>query len=186
MTETAGEAAALEPRVVEEEIPGTLGLGWYYSENKDEYQMARIAEKDRSDPFLRRRATGTGKTKFLEFLIRQDIEKGNGFGVIDPHGDLIEDIKGFLACHYHDEPGEEEVSERVILIDPTDPRFTVTFNPLEKLAERLGSRAGRGAGQRLQEDLVRLLGGEDGGSDAERPHRPGGGRTHAAGASAVS
>ena len=42
-------------------------------------------------------ATSTGKTKFLQFLIQQDIEKRNDSGVIDPHGDLVEDTKGLLA-----------------------------------------------------------------------------------------
>ena len=129
----AQEEGILEPKVHYEEIPRTLDLGWYYNESKDEFQMAKIAEKDRATHFYVIGATGTGKTKFLEFLIQQDIEKGNGFGVIDPHGDLIEDIKGFLACYYDEWRDEKELSEKVILIDPTDPKFTITFNPLEKL-----------------------------------------------------
>lgn len=108
-----------------------LDLGWYWSENKDEFQMAKIAEADRATHFYVVGATGTGKTKFLEHLIEQDIQKGNGFGVIDPHGDLIEDIKGLLIFRYL--PTDPEISERVVLIDPTDTRFTVTFNPLEKI-----------------------------------------------------
>ena len=119
-----------EPKIYYEDIPNTLDLGWYWSEKKQEHQMAKISEKDRATHFYVIGATGSGKTKFLEFLVQQDIEKGDGFGVIDPHGDLIEDIKGLLACRYGD---EREISERVILIDPTDPHFTVTFNPLEKL-----------------------------------------------------
>jgi len=111
--------------------PNVLSLGWYYSENKEEFQLAKIAETDRASHFYVIGATGTGKTKFLEYLIRQDIEKGNGLGVIDPHGDLIEDIKGFLILRY--EPDDAEISDRVILIDPTEPDFTVTFNPLEKI-----------------------------------------------------
>lgn len=112
----------------------TLDLGWYWSENKEEYQMTKIAQKDRATHLYVIGATGTGKTKFLEFLIKQDIEKGNGFGVIDPHGDLVEDIKGFLACRYKEYGDKNEISEKVVLIDPTDPYFTVTFNPLEKIA----------------------------------------------------
>ncbi|MFA5394001.1 MAG: helix-turn-helix domain-containing protein [Candidatus Ratteibacteria bacterium] len=129
-TETE-EDVSVEPS--SEESLNTLSLGWYWSENKNEHQMAKIDQKDRTTHFYVIGATGTGKTKFLEFLIQQDIEKGNGFGVIDPHGDLIEDIKGFLACRYDADKDEEEISERIILIDPTDPNFTVTFNPLEKL-----------------------------------------------------
>lgn len=109
----------------------TLDLGWYYSDNKEEFQLAKIAEKDRATHLYVVGATGTGKTKFLEYLINQDIEKGNGFGVIDPHGDLIEDVKGFLILKYS--PDESEITDKVILIDPTDPIFTVTFNPLEKM-----------------------------------------------------
>jgi hypothetical protein len=131
--ESCVEENTLEPKVHYEETPGTLNLGWYYSENKDEFQMAKIAEKDRATHLYVIGATGTGKTKFLEFLIQQDIEKGNGFGVIDPHGDMIEDIKGFLACRYDQSGDDKEISDRVVLIDPTDPKFTITFNPLEKL-----------------------------------------------------
>ena len=108
----------------------TLDLGWYWSETKEEHQLAKIDEKDRATHFYVVGATGTGKTKFLEYIIQQDIEKGNGFGVIDPHGDLIEDIKGLLTFRYL--PTDPEISERVILIDPTDTKYTVTFNPLEK------------------------------------------------------
>jgi len=125
-----------------EELEDTFRLGWYFSENKNEFQMAKMAEEDRSTHLYVIGATGTGKTKFLEFLIKQDIEKGNGFGVIDPHGDLVEDIKGFLAC-YHEDTLDESVFDRVVLVDPTDTDFTVTFNPLEKLpnvsvAEQVG------------------------------------------------
>jgi len=117
-----------EPVVISEDIPNTIDLGWYWSDNKQEYQLAKISEKDRATHFYVIGATGTGKTKFLEFLIKQDILKENGFGVIDPHGDLIESVKGFMACYSN----EKEISERVVLIDPVDSRFTVTFNPLEK------------------------------------------------------
>ncbi len=114
----------------DESDPHVLNLGWYWSESKEEVQLAKIAEADRSNHLYVIGATGTGKTKFLEYLIQQDIDKGNGFGVIDPHGDMIEDIKGFLVLRYKaDSP---EISDRVVLIDPTDPDYTVTFNPLEK------------------------------------------------------
>jgi hypothetical protein len=115
----------------ESEEKNILNLGWYYSENKDELQMAKIAESDRATHFYVVGATGTGKTKFLEHIIQQDIQNENGFGVIDPHGDLIEDIKGLLIFRYL--PTDPEIEERVVLVDPTDARYTVTFNPLEKV-----------------------------------------------------
>ncbi len=39
------EIPKTEPRVIPKE--DTLDLGWYWSENKDEFQMAKIKEKDR-------------------------------------------------------------------------------------------------------------------------------------------
>lgn len=118
-----------EPKIEYEDIPGTLDLGWRYSENRNEFQMAKVGYGDRATHMYVIGATGSGKTKFLEFLIQQDIKERNGFAVIDPHGDLVEDIKGFLANAYD----ENELAERVVLIDPTDKEFTVTFNPLEQL-----------------------------------------------------
>jgi hypothetical protein len=123
--ETAEEP---EPEIVEGNV---LDIGWYFSERKKEWQMAKIRDEDRKIHFYVVGASGTGKSKFLEFLIRQDIQKGNGFGVIDPHGDLVEDIKGYLALTL----SKEEIEERVVLIDPTDEKYTVAFNPLEKLEE---------------------------------------------------
>ena len=123
------EEKPLEP---DEEIPkDNLGLGWYYSDTIEDFQLAKIADKDRATHFYVVGATGTGKTKFLEYLIKQDIEKENGFGVIDPHGDLIDDAKGLLAMHYM--PDDPALAERIILIEPVNRNFTITFNPLEKI-----------------------------------------------------
>ena len=132
--ETAPVGGSGQPEYYNAPMPNTLDLGWYYSEPKNQLQMAKIAQKDRATHLYVIGATGAGKTKFLEFLIAQDIKQGNGFGVIDPHGDLIEDIKGILACRYRTRRDEREISERTILIDPTDPYHTVIFNPLERLA----------------------------------------------------
>jgi DNA helicase HerA-like ATPase len=36
--------------------------------------------------------TGTGKSTLLETMALQDLERGNGFALIDPHGDLVSRI----------------------------------------------------------------------------------------------
>jgi type IV secretory pathway VirB4 component len=46
---------------------------WYYSDNKDELQMAKIFENDRATHLYVIGTSGSGKTKFLELLIQQDI-----------------------------------------------------------------------------------------------------------------
>jgi len=111
-----------------------LALGYVrgIDEETDEpvYQLKGIPQKDRARHFYVIGATGTGKTKFLEYLIKQDLENGFGFGVIDPHGDLIEDIKGLILFTLMD---PQDRRSQVVLIEPTNPETTVSFNPLERI-----------------------------------------------------
>ncbi len=66
--------------------------------------------------------TGTGKTTLFLNMILQDIRQGHGVGVVDPHGDLIEDI----LLHV---PPERQ--QDVILFDPRDVERPLGFNILE-------------------------------------------------------
>src|ERR1700739_3738802 len=84
-----------------------------------------IRQEDREAHFYVIGETRTGKSKFLENLIRQDIEKGEGLRVIDPHGDLCNEVKYYLATH------QSGLDEKVVLIDPMDEKKSVSFNPLE-------------------------------------------------------
>ena len=70
--------------------------------------------------------SGVGKTKLLEHFIRADIFFDHGLGVIDPHGDLIQDILDFLP---------ENRIEDVVLIDPADRDFPISFNPIANVAD---------------------------------------------------
>lgn len=113
--------------------PDELSLGYFMPDEPPFYtQMVGITQKDRLSHFYVVGSTGTGKTKFLEYLIRQDIDNGNGFGIVDAHGDLIEDIKAYLSflCGV---PSGKYPPERVVLIDPFDPEYTVCLNPLERI-----------------------------------------------------
>lgn len=71
--------------------------------------------------------TGTGKTEFLKHMIMQDIRGGEGVAVIDPHGDLIEDILQLMP---------PERAEDVILFDPSDVEQPLGFNMLEAQTEQ--------------------------------------------------
>lgn len=66
--------------------------------------------------------TGVGKSALLHNLIVQDIANGEGLCVIDPHGELVEEIIGKIP---------EERREDVIYFNPADPDFHVGFNILE-------------------------------------------------------
>ncbi|HEY4474538.1 MAG TPA: type IV secretion system DNA-binding domain-containing protein [Candidatus Paceibacterota bacterium] len=65
--------------------------------------------------------SGVGKSKLLELLVRQDIAYGHGLCFIDPHGDVIQEILDFIP---------KERMEEVVLIDPADSNFPISFNPL--------------------------------------------------------
>jgi hypothetical protein len=82
----------------------------------------------RSTHFYAVGASGSGKSKFLESLVIQDIIQNEGFGVIDPHGDLIADIKGWLYFW-----SDKDFKKDIVLIDPSDPENTASFNPLEPI-----------------------------------------------------
>lgn len=71
-------------------------------------------------------ATGTGKSTFLLNSIIQDINNGEGFGVIDPHGDLIDQIMGHIP---------EKRFDDVVLFDPADTDYPIGFNILSAHSE---------------------------------------------------
>lgn len=69
-------------------------------------------------------SSGSGKSKFLESLIRQDIKSGQGFCLIDPHGTLYEEVFEFCA--------HEVVTREVVALNLSDPRHVVAFNPFRR------------------------------------------------------
>jgi len=71
-------------------------------------------------------ATGTGKSTLLLSSIVRDITNGEGVAVLDPHGDLIENILPWVIPNRHKD---------VILIDPADSDFPVGFNILTAHSE---------------------------------------------------
>ena len=71
--------------------------------------------------------TGTGKSEFLKQMIMQDIIAGEGVAVIDPHGDLIEDVMRLIP---------PKRAEDVILFDPADLERPMGFNMLEAADEQ--------------------------------------------------
>lgn len=66
--------------------------------------------------------TGTGKSSLLESMIVQDIKAGRGLAVIDPHGDMIDNILERIPL---------ERAEDVIILDMLDRERPVGFNMLQ-------------------------------------------------------
>lgn len=66
--------------------------------------------------------SGSGKSVFLSFMARQDIMNGDGVCVIDPHGDLIEDILEYVP---------KERAKDVVVFNPADQERPMGLNILE-------------------------------------------------------
>ncbi|QQG47512.1 MAG: TraM recognition domain-containing protein [Candidatus Woesebacteria bacterium] len=66
--------------------------------------------------------TGTGKSTFIANMAIDDLKKGRGLGVIDPHGDLCDIILDFIPS--------SRINDTVIF-NPADKDFPIVINPLE-------------------------------------------------------
>lgn len=71
--------------------------------------------------------SGSGKTYFLEHMIRQDIEAGRGVCVLDPSGDLYNRLVNY--CHIN--LFKHNLKDRLILINPQDEDWSIGINYLE-------------------------------------------------------
>src|SRR6266545_4796704 len=70
--------------------------------------------------------TGTGKSTLIETMALQDLERGNGFALIDPHGDLVARIAARVPTSLRD---------KVMYLNATDPTQPYGYNPLRHVSE---------------------------------------------------
>lgn len=84
-------------------------------------QVFGIKRADRRSHIYAIGKTGTGKSTLIQTLIHQDLARGDGCALVDPHGDLFREIEGRIPM---------ERSEDVIRFDATDPDLAFGFNPL--------------------------------------------------------
>jgi len=82
----------------------------------------KIKEVDRRRHMYIIGKSGTGKSVLLNNLAIQDIEKGHGVCVMDPNGDLIEDVLNRIP---------PERAEDVIVFSPSDIKRPIGLNLLE-------------------------------------------------------
>lgn len=91
--------------------------------------------------------SGTGKSVLLGYMARQDIWNGKGIGVIDPHGDVIEDILSYVP---------KSRARDVIVFDPSNRERPMGLNLLEAKTEEEKDRASLDA----TEIFIKLFGDE--------------------------
>lgn len=89
--------------------------------HQSEHHEFGISRKDRKGQLHILGKSGSGKSKLLELLIREDIAHGKGFAVIDCHGDLTDEILHAIP---------ERRKEDLFLLDFADSTLPQAFNPL--------------------------------------------------------
>jgi hypothetical protein len=79
--------------------------------------------------------TGTGKSTLMEALMIDDMKKGFGFALIDPHGDLVKKVKTQIP---------PDRAADVIDFDVPNPFQPYGFNPLKGIPEAKRALAASG------------------------------------------
>lgn len=91
----------------------------YRGENKKVYFASK---PDRRRHLYVVGQTGVGKSSFLEGMVIQDIKNGEGVALVDPHGDVVENILANIP--------KERVDD-VVLFEPFDTERPCGLNMLE-------------------------------------------------------
>jgi hypothetical protein len=66
--------------------------------------------------------TGTGKSTLIANMAIDDLKKGRGIAIIDPHGDLCDTVMDYIP---------KERINQTIFFNPADRDFPIVLNPLE-------------------------------------------------------
>lgn len=108
------------PRLPEAFSRGRLILGRV--KTRGGYRPVRIHKQARLMHTHVIGASGSGKSTLLLQNMLNDASFPGGFALLDPHGDLSDELLSRLP--------QERLSD-VILFDPSDPKYVLGFNPLE-------------------------------------------------------
>jgi len=85
-------------------------------------QKFGIKRKDRRQHMYIIGKTGVGKTALLKNMALQDIARGEGLAIIDPHGEFAEEVLDHIPI---------ERADDVVYFNPADLDFPISFNILE-------------------------------------------------------
>ncbi|MDE2031088.1 MAG: type IV secretion system DNA-binding domain-containing protein [Patescibacteria group bacterium] len=103
-----------------DEIPHNRDITYFGRTNfRSTDDIFGIKRKDRRQHMYILGKSGTGKSVLLSNLIVQDINNGEGVCVVDPHGELVEEILNLIPPH--------RVKD-VIYFNPADTDYHIGFN----------------------------------------------------------
>ncbi|MEK7585818.1 MAG: CxxC-x17-CxxC domain-containing protein [Patescibacteria group bacterium] len=105
---------------MDNEIPHNRDITYFGRTNfRSTNNIFGIKRKDRRQHMYVLGKSGTGKSVLLSNLIVQNINNGEGVCVVDPHGELVEEILHLIPDHR---------AKDVIYFNPADTDFHVGFN----------------------------------------------------------
>ena len=107
-----------------------LNLGARFSEDGVTGHRVAIPQDRRTQHIAILGRTGQGKSRLLWNFAKQDIESGHGFVHFDLHGDATPFLLATIAAR--EKIVKQDLSERLVVIEPADPEFSVGLNPLEE------------------------------------------------------
>lgn len=104
------------------EIPKNRDITYFGKTNfRNTDHVFGIKRKDRRQHMYVLGKSGTGKSVLLSNLIVQNINNGEGLCVVDPHGELVEEILHLIPDHR---------AKDVIYFNPADIDYHIGFNVL--------------------------------------------------------
>lgn len=108
---------------MDNEIPHNRDITYFGKTNfRNSNNVFGIKRKDRRQHMYVLGKSGTGKSVLLSNLIVQNIQNGEGVCVVDPHGELVEEILHLIPDH--------RVKD-VIYFNPADTDFHIGFNVIQ-------------------------------------------------------
>jgi len=92
------------------------------TEHKNKLSTFGIHRSDRGRHVYTIGKTGTGKSTLIANMVIEDIRKGEGVAVVDPHSDLIATLLQYIP--------KNRIND-VCYFNPADPEYTYPLNPIE-------------------------------------------------------
>ncbi|HKR59720.1 MAG TPA: type IV secretion system DNA-binding domain-containing protein [Pyrinomonadaceae bacterium] len=122
--ETVSSKTKLPPALYTETKPTAVSIGTATHRGKTVTVTLPEQVRDRHVYIVGK--SGMGKSTLITNMAVRDIQAGRGVAIVDPHGDLIDDILPYIP---------PERVEDTILFNPSDKSHPVTLSPLAAASE---------------------------------------------------
>ncbi len=102
------------------------GVLLWWNEYRNKRTPIYFSKKDRSRHQYVIWKSGWGKSVYIWYIARQDLRNWDGICVVDPHGDLVEDVLSFAP---------KSRAKDIIIFDPADDERPMGLNMLEVISK---------------------------------------------------